>query len=322
MCQLVKKTNKQKNNNKIKTLDRAAIILRGQSVRWATCLDAANLQRVSQHCIKQNETHWNKSKSLEKKFLFAADKPSPWDIHLHLCTLQLLILLDLWNQTETWLKKKNESCSVVLRVTDRSWLAAGENNKKYNHKSLDIVKRCRIEQMHTDDNLTAHILSNLSVCLQLPSHSPVLLCHYPAATQWKESARACRGGRGCSATRRAHWVSTATAAWSRACVWMAGCVTAPLAGATVPPASRSDKTPLYMTFSKGYKVLYRDFFFNNIFQGTHCESPCKSGSYGKNCSLQCSCHNFVDCSPVDGACFCKEGISLFLTPCCRTWWRP
>lgn len=42
-------------------------------------------------------------------------------------------------------------------------------------------------------------------------------------------------------------------------------------------------------------------------QGVHCESPCKSGTYGKNCSLECSCKNFVDCSPIDGACFCKEG---------------
>ena len=42
-------------------------------------------------------------------------------------------------------------------------------------------------------------------------------------------------------------------------------------------------------------------------QGVHCESPCKSGAYGKNCSLECSCDNFIDCSPMDGSCFCKEG---------------
>lgn len=55
----------------------------------------------------------------------------------------------------------------------------------------------------------------------------------------------------------------------------------------------------------------RPFFFLIshywLLQGAHCESPCKSGTYGKNCSLECSCDNFVDCSPVDGMCFCKEG---------------
>lgn len=50
------------------------------------------------------------------------------------------------------------------------------------------MKRCQIEQMHTDNNTKAEILSDQSgaffvVCLQLPSHSPVLLFHSPAATQ-------------------------------------------------------------------------------------------------------------------------------------------
>lgn len=233
--------------------------------RWATCSDGANLQRASEHRIKQNETHWNESKSLESFaiLLFAADKPSHRDIHLHLCTLQLLSLLDLWNQTET---QKTESCSVVLSVTDWSWLAAGENDNNNDNKSPDIMKRCQIEQMHTDNNTKAEIWSDQSgaffvVCLQLPSRSPVLLFHSPAATQWKESARACQGGRGCSATRPAHWVSTATAAWSRACVWTEGCVMAPLGGATVPPASRSDKTPLHMTFLKRLQSSWSWFFF-------------------------------------------------------------
>ena len=42
-------------------------------------------------------------------------------------------------------------------------------------------------------------------------------------------------------------------------------------------------------------------------QGSHCESPCESGAYGKACSLECSCVNAVDCSHLDGTCFCKEG---------------
>lgn len=43
------------------------------------------------------------------------------------------------------------------------------------------------------------------------------------------------------------------------------------------------------------------------FQGPHCASLCPPDSYGVNCSSRCSCENAISCSPVDGACICKEG---------------
>lgn len=39
--------------------------------------------------------------------------------------------------------QKNESCSVVLRVTDWSGLVAGENNNNNDNKSRDTMKRCQ-----------------------------------------------------------------------------------------------------------------------------------------------------------------------------------
>lgn len=158
----------------------------------------------------------------------------------------------------------------------------------------------------------------------------IFIC--PAATPWKVNAHASPGGRGCSAMRPAHAGSSVTAAWSRVCVWMEGRVTLPPANVNVPLDSRwvdttllgiSRQTTINTFVRFNFPLLRLDgmtrFFFLISFywllQGAHCESPCKSGTYGKNCSLECSCDNFVDCSPVDGMCFCKEG-KVF--PCIST----
>lgn len=42
-------------------------------------------------------------------------------------------------------------------------------------------------------------------------------------------------------------------------------------------------------------------------QGPHCASLCPPDTYGANCSSRCSCENALACSPIDGACICKEG---------------
>lgn len=42
-------------------------------------------------------------------------------------------------------------------------------------------------------------------------------------------------------------------------------------------------------------------------QGPHCASLCPPDTYGVDCNARCSCENAIACSPVDGACVCKEG---------------
>lgn len=42
-------------------------------------------------------------------------------------------------------------------------------------------------------------------------------------------------------------------------------------------------------------------------QGPHCASLCPPDTYGVDCKARCSCDHAIACSPVDGACVCKEG---------------
>lgn len=58
------------------------------------------------------------------------------------------------------------------------------------------------------------------------------------ATQWKENAHVSQDGQGYFVMRLVLMVSMDMAAWSHVYVWMAECVTAPLASASVPLASQ------------------------------------------------------------------------------------
>lgn len=66
----------------------------------------------------------------------------------------------------------------------------------------------------------------------------ISVLHCPAATQWKESAHASQGGQDFTVMRPVLTDSMVMAAWSHVCVWMEGCVTAPLANVGVPPDSQ------------------------------------------------------------------------------------
>lgn len=155
----------------------------------------------------------------------------------------------------------------------------------------------------------------------LQFHQLYLYLRCSAAIQWKESAHASQGGRDFTVMRPALMDSMVMAACSHVCVWMEGCVIVPPASVIVPPDSQwvvqfgmikliEVINPFFSTSaqkcsSSSSSIRFYCYFL--LLQGVHCESPCKSGTYGKNCSLECSCENFVDCSPIDGTCFCKEG---------------
>lgn len=55
------------------------------------------------------------------------------------------------------------------------------------------------------------------------------------------------------------------------------------------------------------KINFFQCFCKPGWSGFHCERPCDSGSFGKDCKEKCECLNSGSCHPTTGECYCAPG---------------
>lgn len=68
----------------------------------------------------------------------------------------------------------------------------------------------------------------------------------------------------------------------------------------------SSTLPINFCFKIFGKYCY--LFYILGWRGSHCENPCESNKYGKDCKESCDCQNNGDCNPINGSCNCVPGF--------------